>query len=204
MSIRRFAFTSAALLATAAPVLAQQRQAPMFTVEGGANYQALRGGVFGDLNDGRGAEAQFTVGISNLALSLGYQRSWHDVVGTGSASGTPRQATLSGFYIEPRLALPFAASNFTPYLYGRGGLLERAETIGDAEVTSTASQLGGGLGSQIYLAKGIHLNIAGGYQFIRAGKRIADDTRANGGAYVMRAGLTIGGGSSGWARDPGY
>lgn len=204
MSIRRFALASATLLATAAPVMAQHRQAPMFTIEGGANYQALRGGVFGDLNDGRGAEAQFIVGVSNLALAVGYQRSWHDVVGTAAATGTPRQATLSGFYIEPRLALPFAASNFTPYIYGRGGLLQRAETIQDAEVTSNISQLGGGLGSQIYLAKGIHLNLAGGYQFFRAGKKISDDTRANGGAYVMRAGLTLGGGSSGWARDPGY
>ena len=55
----------------------------------------------------------------------------------------------------------------------------------------------------IYLAKGVQLNLAGGYQFLRAGKRIADDTRANGGAFVMRAGLSVGG-NSGWARDPGY
>lgn len=200
MSIRRFALFSATVLATAAPAMAQHRQAPLFTIEGGANYQALRGSLVGDLNDGRGAEAQFTVGISNLALSVGYQRSWHDVIGTNST----QQATLSGFYIEPRLALPFAASNFTPYVYGRGGLLQRAETISNAEVTSNMTQLGGGLGSQIYLAKGVHLNLAGGYQFLRAGKKIADDTRANGGAYVMRAGLTLGGGSSGWARDPGF
>lgn len=197
MSIRRFALASVALLTSAAPVMAQHRQAPMFTIEGGANYQALRGNVFGDLNDGRGAEAQFTVGISNLAISAGYQRSWHDVVGDN------RQATLSGFYIEPRLALPFAASNFTPYVYGRGGVLQRAETIGDTEFKSDVSQLGGGVGSMIYLARGIHLNIAGGYQYLRAGRKIADDTRANGGAYVMRAGLSLGG-SSGWARDPGY
>jgi Outer membrane protein beta-barrel domain len=197
MSIRRFALASVALLTSAAPVLAQHRQAPLFTIEGNANYQALRGNLFGDLNDGRGAEAQLTVGISNLAISAGYQRSWHDVV------GTERQATLSGFYIEPRLALPFAASNFTPYMYGRGGLLRRAETVQGDEFTSDVTQLGGGVGSMIYLAKGVHLNIAGGYQYLRAGKKIADDTRANGGAYVMRAGLSLGG-SSGWARDPGY
>jgi hypothetical protein len=197
MSIRRFALASAAALATAAPLMAQYRQAPAFSIEGGANYQALRGNVFGDLADGRGAEAQFTVGISNLAVAAGYQRSWHDVVG---ANG--RQATLSGFYIEPRLALPFAASNFTPYLYGRGGLLERAETIGSAVSKSNVTQLGGGVGTQVYLAKGVQLNLAGGYQFLRAGKKIADGTRANGGAYTMRAGLTLG--SSGWARDPGF
>lgn len=203
MSIRRVALTSVALLATAAPVMAQQRQAPMFTVEAAANYQALRGNVFSDLNDGRGAEAQLTVGISNLAVSAGYQRSWHDVIGSAQQGGVPRQATISGFYIEPRLALPFAASNFTPYLYGRGGLLERAETIRNSEYKSNITQLGGGLGSMIYLAKGVQLNLAGGYQFLRAGKRIADDTRANGGAFVMRAGLSLGG-NSGWARDPGY
>lgn len=198
MSIRSLALTSAALLASAAPVMAQYRQAPMFSVEAGANFQALRGDVFGDLNDGRGAEAQFTVGISNLSISVGYQRSWHDVVETS------RQATLSGFFVEPRLALPFAASNFTPYLYGRGGVLERAETIGDAEFTSNTTQVGGGVGSLIYLARGVNLNLAGGYQFLRAGRRIADDTRANGGAYVVRVGLSLGGGNSGWARDPGY
>jgi hypothetical protein len=197
MSIRRFALASVALLTSAAPVLAQYRHAPLFTIEGNANYQALRGNVFGDLNDGRGAEAQLTVGISNLAISAGYQRSWHDVV------GADRQATLSGFYIEPRLALPFAASNFTPYVYGRGGVLQRAETVLGDEVTSDVTQLGGGVGSMIYLAKGVHLNLAGGYQYLRAGRRISDDTRANGGAYVMRAGLSLGG-SSGWARDPGY
>ncbi len=203
MSIRRVVLASTALLATAAPVMAQQRQAPMFTIETAANYQALRGNVFSDLNDGRGAEAQFTVGISNLALSAGYQRSWHDVVGSASAGGVPRQATISGFYAEPRLALPLAASNFTPYIYGRGGLLERAETVANVERKSNVTQLGGGLGSMIYLAKGVQLNLAGGYQFLRAGKRIADDTRANGGAFVMRAGLSLGG-NSGWARDPGY
>jgi hypothetical protein len=203
MSIRRVALASAAMFATAAPVMAQQRQAPMFTIEAAANYQALRGNVFNDLNDGRGAEAQFTVGISNLAISAGYQRSWHDVIGTAPVGGVPRQATISGFYVEPRLALPLAASNFTPYVYGRGGLLERAETVANSEYKSNITQLGGGLGSMIYLAKGVQLNLTGGYQFLRAGKRIADDTRANGGAFVMRAGLSLGG-TSGWARDPGY
>jgi len=197
MSHRRLAFTAVALLASAAPLVAQQRQAAIFSVEGGATYNALRGDVYSDLGDGRGADAALTVGISNFSLTGGYQRSWHRVM------GTERDATLSGFYIEPRLALPFAASNFTPYLYGRGGVLERAETVGGSQVTSTASQLGGGVGSLIDLARGVQLNVGGGYQYLRAGRRIADDTRANGGAFMMRAGLSIGG-SSGWARDPGY
>lgn len=198
MSIRRLALSIAAAAIAATPLVAQQRQAPSFSVEAGANFQALRGNVLSDLNDGRGAEAQFTVGISNLAVSAGYQRSWHDV------SGTSRQATLSGFYVEPRLALPFAASNFTPYLYGRGGVLERAESVGGVEFTSNITQIGGGLGSLVYLARGVHLNLGGGYQFLRAGKRIADDTRPNGGSLVVRAGLTLGGGGAGWARDPGF
>jgi hypothetical protein len=198
MSIRRLALASAVIAVAAAPLAAQSRQAPMFTIEANANYQALRGDVYSDLNDGRGAEALFTLGISNLALSAGYQRSWHDVLGSS------RQATLSGFFVEPRLALPFAASNFTPYIYGRGGLLQRAELVNDEEFTSNVTQMGGGVGSQIFLARGVHLNLAGGYQFMRAGRRIADDTRANGGSFVMRAGLTLGGSSSGWARDPGY
>jgi Outer membrane protein beta-barrel domain len=194
---RRVAVAAAALCATAAPMLAQHRQSPMFTLEGGANYQALRGGVFGDLNDGRGAEAQLTLGVSNLSVSAGYQRSWHRVL------STERDATLSGFYIEPRLALPFAASNFTPYIYGRGGVLERSEFVQGSQTTSNVTQMGGGVGSLIHLSKGMQLNLGGGYQFLRAGRRIADDTRASGGAFVVRAGLSLGG-NSGWARDPGY
>lgn len=197
MSIRRIVLASAAVLASAVPAFAQQRQAPIFSIEGQANYQALRGNVYSDLNDGRGAEAAATVGISNLAVAVGYQRSWHDVI------GSTRQATLSGFFIEPRLALPFAASNFTPYLYGRGGLLERSELVGGNEITSNTTQVGGGVGSVVYLAKGVNLNLAGGYQFLRAGRRISDNTRANGGAFMVRAGLSLGG-SSGWARDPGF
>jgi hypothetical protein len=203
MSIRRFMFASVGLLSTAAPVRAQRREAPTFTIDAAANYQALRGSVFNDLTDGRGAEAQFTVGISNLALSVGYQRSWHDVIGTAPEGGLPRQATLSGFFFEPRLALPLAVNNFTPYVYGRGGVLERAETVGNVEYKSNITQLGGGVGSMIYLSRGVQLNLTGGYQFLRAGTRIADDSRANGGAFVMRAGLSLGG-TSGWARDPGY
>ena len=194
---RRAVIAAVAACASAAPVMAQQRQAPLFTVEGGANYQALRGNVFGDLNDGRGAEAQITMGVSNLSVSGGYQRSWHRVF------GTEQDATLSGFYLEPRLALPFAASNFTPYLYGRGGILEREETVQGGQVTSKVTQMGGGVGTLVYLSRGMQLNLGAGYQFLRAGTRISDDTRASGGSFVLRAGLSLGG-NSGWARDPGY
>ena len=45
MSHRRLAFTAVALLASAAPLVAQQRQAAIFSVEGGATYNALRGDV---------------------------------------------------------------------------------------------------------------------------------------------------------------
>lgn len=196
MSARRLVLTSSALLCMASPLAAQHRQTAEFSIEGNANYQALRGNVFSDLNDGRGAEAQFTLGLSNLALSAGYQRSWHDVYGAN------RQATLSGFYVEPRLALPLAASNFTPYIYGRGGVLQRSEIVGGEDRTSNVTQMGGGVGSMIYLANNVQLNLSGGYQFLRAGSRIADETRASGGAFVVRAGIALG--SSGWARDPGY
>lgn len=194
---RRLVVAAVAACATASPMLAQQRQQPLFTIDGGANYQALRGNLYSDLNDGRGAEAQITMGVSNLSVSGGYQRSWHRVL------GTEREATLSGFYLEPRLALPFAASNFTPYIYGRGGVLERSETVADRQVTSNATQMGGGVGTLVYLSKGMQLNLGAGYQFLRAGRRISDDTRASGGSFVMRAGLSLGG-NSGWARDPGY
>jgi hypothetical protein len=64
------------------------------------------------------------------------------------------------------------------------------------------TQLGGGVGSMIYLAKGVQLNLAGGYQFLRGGTRIGDNTRPSGASYLVRAGLSLG--SSGWARDPGF
>jgi hypothetical protein len=200
MTKTRVAVAALALCVAALPLTAQQRQAPTFSIEGGGSIQTFRGNVFSDLSDGSGAEAMFTVGISNLAIAAGFQRSWHDVTGLGSA--TPRRATVSGFFVEPRLALPFAASNFTPYLYGRGGQLQREETISNALQKSNVTQLGGGLGSMIYLAKGVQMNVAGGYQFLRGGTRVSDNTRPSGGAFVVRAGLSLG--SSGWARDPGF
>lgn len=199
MHTRRLAVASALLALASTSLAAQQRQAPHFSIEGAGSYQALNGNFWNDLNDGRGGEASFTMGISNFSVTGGYQRTWHDVSGT---TATPRQAVISGYFVEPRLALPFAASNFTPYLYGRAGTLERVETVSGADRRERATQLGGGVGTLIYLARGVQLNVGGGYQWLRAGQRLDPSTRPSGGAYVVRAGLTLG--SSGWARDPGY
>jgi hypothetical protein len=199
MNTRRIAAASALFALASTSAVAQQRQAPNFSIEGAGAYQALNGNFWNDLNDGRGAEASFTAGISNFSITGGYQRTWHDV---SAASASGRQAVISGYFVEPRLALPFAASNFTPYIYGRAGTLERVETISSTERRERATQLGGGVGTLIYLARGVQLNVGGGYQWLRAGQRLDPSTRPNGGAYVVRAGLTLG--SSGWARDPGY
>ena len=65
----------------------------------------------------------------------------------------------------------------------RPGFMLAARLEKDVSFVKSRSLL---LVSLIFLAKGVQLNVGGGYQYLRAGKRIADDTRAKGGAFVMR------------------
>jgi hypothetical protein len=200
------ALPAAAMLA--APLVAQNRNTPSLSIEANGVYTGVARSVFPNVGDGRGGEAQATLGIGNFAISGGVSRTWHDVSGAPTnplpgVSGADG-ATLTTFFVEPRLALPLGVSNFTPYLYGRAGQTNYQYTTNgdDLGARQRALMLGGGAGVIVELFKGAALNLGGGYQWHRAGNSFGDQSRPSGGGYMVRAGLMLGG--TRWARDPGF
>lgn len=204
----RSLLTLPAAVVLAAPLAAQHRNTPSLSIEASGVYTGISQNVFRNAGDGRGGEAQVTLGIGNFAISGGVARSFHDVNGQPTlpipgAAGADG-GTMTTFFVEPRLALPLGVSNFTPYLFGRAGQANFQYTTDGTDVgeRQRALMLGGGAGVIVELFKGAALNLGGGYQWHRAGNSFGDQSRPSGGGYMVRAGLMLGG--TRWARDPGF
>ena len=192
------ALSLATLLATTAPrsafaqASAQRRSAPTLSIEGGGVYAAWRGDGFRNTNDGGGFDAQANLGVGLFSLGAGYARTTHDV------AGSTQNAVVSGVFVEPRLALPIAYGNFTPYLLGRVMRVERHLGSGASETNATGTALGGGLGLLVWLAPGVQLNTSAAYY----GMRLTGDNntdRLTGRGATLRVGLSLG--ASGWGQN---
>ena len=176
------------LAALALPAGAQgRRTAPTVSLEVGGVYAAYRGGDFGVLNDGPGFDAQANLGVGLLSVGGGYVRTTHDV------AGSDEDATMSGVFVEPRLAQPLAYGNVTPYLLGRVARME--SPIDGRDATGTA--FGGGLGLLLWVAPGVQVNGSAAYSATRLTADAGGRTTGNG--LTLRLGLSLGG--TGWGRD---
>ncbi len=202
----RLVLALSAAAVAAAPLAAQYRNTPTLSIEASGVYTGVPTRVFPGLEDGRGGEAQVTLGIGNFAISGGISRTWHDVTPGASLPGVfgADGAQITTLFVEPRLALPLGVSNFTPFVYGRAGRTHQDYTRNGDDFGGTGDglTLGAGGGVLVEIFKGASLNFGGGYQWFRAGNTFADGTRPTGGGYMVRAGLLIGG--TRWARDPGF
>ena len=192
------ALLSAGMLAAlpAVPLAAQEiiraerrTGSPTLTLEGNVLYSSLGGRDFAGSAEGVGFDALASLGVDAFALAGGYSRTVH------SSSGS--DLTLQGFFLEPRLALPFAYENFTPYLFGRISRMRetRDQTSGEREAWGTG--LGGGLGVLVRVVPGVHLNMAASYSGMRFGDFELNGTRApnsgsRGNSFGIRAGLAFG------------
>ncbi len=156
-----------------------RRSAPQFGLDAGGVFTRGSADATADAN---GFEAMASVGSGLFSLGGGYQRTSV----RRAAAGAPSDV-LDGFFVEPRLALPIAAGNFTPYLFGRAGWLTSARTSGSTTVESSASQLGGGVGTLVWLAPSLQLNTA----VVLLDTRAAGST-LDGRSFGVRAGVTIG------------
>ncbi len=165
-----------------------RRDRAQFALEASGSLATLRGNPIGQATDGSGFDVMASVGVSVLSLGGGYQRSQHRL---GSDD-----AVVQGFFFEPRLALPLAARNFTPFVYGRVSRLERSmqNTTGR---TSTGTGLGGGVGTYVWIAPNVQLNTTVGWTDLRFSA--SDDVsvspiggRSTGSSWGVRAGLTLG------------
>jgi len=198
VATRPVALTALALSLLAADTLSAQdrswppqyrRERPQLALEGSGFLSQLTGNALGSATEGTGFEVMGSVGVSVLSLGGGYQRASHRLGVT--------DATVSGIFFEPRLALPFVARNFTPFVYGRVSRLDRSVTgeIGSLETRGTG--LGAGIGTYLWLAPNVQLSSAVGWNEVRfsdtgatAGFPIAGRTSGNN--WTVRAGLVLG------------
>ena len=183
---------ASATTATAQPS-AQRRSSPTFSIEAGGVYAGYRGGSFRNTNDGGGFDAQANLGVSLFSLGAGYVRTTHDV------DGTSENAVVSGIFVEPRLALPIAYGNFTPYLMRRATRMERRLGSGGGEAESTGTALCGGAGLLVWVAPGVQLNTSAAYDGMRLTGGTAGDRRTSGSGLTLRLGLSLG--ATGWGQQ---
>jgi hypothetical protein len=178
----------AAIALTAVPAAAQGRRTrPSISLEAGGVYAAYRGSDFELLNAGPGFDAQANIGVNNFSIGGGYLRTTHDV------AGSDNDAVMSGFYVEPRLALDINWGNFTPYLLGR---VARIESSTD-DLAATGTSLGGGVGLLMWIAPGTQINSSVAY----SATRLTADSGAHttGDGLTLRLGISLFG--TGWGRD---
>jgi len=177
-----------AIALTAVPAAAQGRRTrPSISLEAGGVYAAYRGSDFELLNAGPGFDAQANIGVNNFSIGGGYLRTTHDV------AGSDNDAVMSGFYVEPRLALDINWGNFTPYLLGR---VARIESSTD-DLVATGTSLGGGVGLLMWIAPGTQINSSVAY----SATRLTADSGAHttGDGLTLRLGISLFG--TGWGRD---
>jgi hypothetical protein len=166
-----------------------RRDRAQFALETAGSLAQLRGDALGSATDGAGFDVLASVGVSVLSLGGGYQRATHRVAG--------QDAVVDGFFFEPRVALPFAARNFTPFVFGRAARLERTFRGAGGASLARGTGLGAGVGTYVWLAPNIQLNTSLGWH----AQRFGDDGAAagaplagqrSGEQWTVRAGLTLG------------
>lgn len=172
-----------------------RRERPSFSIDAGGLFSSLRGNALGNVGDGTGFDVMGSIGANVFSLGIGYQRTWH------SRPGNEDDVIIDGGFIEPRVALPFATGNFTPYVLGRASRLTRRPPdsgVGSDEPTVNGTALGLGAGTLFWLASNVQLNTAIMWQDLRFDRAqglttpVGSVSRATGSQWALRAGLTIG------------
>jgi len=163
----------------------------MLALEATGLFSSVKGQALGTVGDGAGFDVMASVGSGMFALGAGYQRSTHTLLGQSN-----RRALVDGAFIEPRLALPLAAGNFTPYVFGRAARLARSLENSGGEPRLRGSAIGGGIGTYFWLANNVQLNSALLWQDLRfdqpATRPNVAVARADGSQWALRAGLSVG------------
>jgi hypothetical protein len=171
---------------------------PVFALEGNLLYSRLGGRDYHGTEDGVGFDAQATLGVDAFALGGGYLRTTH-------AAPSGSDITMQGFFIEPRIALPFYYENFTPYILGRVTRVNERREVSGGTREAWGTALGGGGGLLVRLVPGLQLNMALTYNAMRlgdaklAGQRLTG-TSTRGNSVGFRAGMSLGYGE--WGVKP--
>jgi hypothetical protein len=176
---------------TVPPAPWERRSGVRFALGGGGLFQSARGSNLNRVGDGGGFDAFGALQVSALALGVGYQRTTHRLATAGAG-----RAVYDGVFVEPRLSVaPFR--NFTPYVAGRASFLrQRVEASSQFQADRRSlTALGAGVGTLVWLAPSVQLDLAGMYTDVRGGGRAASAGTFGGGTgagAVIRAGLVVG------------
>lgn len=168
-----------------------RRERPQLALEASGLFSSQRGEPLGSVGDGTGFDVMGSIGSGMFSLGGGYQYQTHRRTTSGNV-------VVDGAFLEPRLALPLAVGNFTPYVFARGARLTRRvhdAAQGDEERAVSGTAVGGGLGTLFWLAPNIQLNTSLLWQdmrFDRASALPLSPIRASGSQWGVRAGLTVG------------
>lgn len=175
---------------TVPPAPWERRSPVRFALGGAGLFQSGRGGTGPAVGDGGGFDAFAALQVSALSVGVGYQRTEHRLRASG-----PGRALYHGVFVEPRVSVaPFR--NFTPYVAGRAAFLrQRVPATGQfAADNRSFTALGAGVGTLVWLAPSVQLDLAGMFVDARGGRSASLDARTTGpgrGA-LFRAGLVVG------------
>jgi hypothetical protein len=200
MSVRRRAAgLLCGTLAIGSAASAQSRQ--FFSVQASGLLASLHGNAFDLLRIGTGLGGEFQVRVnpSRFSVGAGFQLTKH----SSSSQGLTNKMTLTGFFLEPRYAIPIASRVVAPYLAGRLAFLKQKTDLQDIgttfKVKANAVAFGGGGGFVARLSNSIGFDLGVALTSSDFGKFSYRDSGADSGldagsglTYVVKAGLNIG------------
>ena len=173
----------------------QAQSAQPYSLQASGLFNAILGGLFTNLQDGWGAEAQFRYTPGALSVGAGFQFTYHEL------EGRTEDASLYGGFIEPRYRIHVGSNVVAPYISARLALLKMGFTGGDLSLSSVFLQLNGGAGLLFRLSSRLNLDLGASFGFDRLGsgtltsKASGSATRipsTSGSNAVIRLGLAVG------------
>jgi hypothetical protein len=205
------------LLAAFAVTEAQAQSAQLVSLQFSGLSALLFGQEFSDIDPGFGGEAQIRFTPSAFSIGGGFQFTTH---GSDLFAGDPTVSSgfsfqLYGVFVEPRVVVPVESDVVAPYvsarlsvLRERGSVTAQDPTIGEVEITASATGVlgnaGGGLLFALSRRVNLDLGVTVGYgtfgdltvevDGVEIDLGPVGGSRA-GGNVVFRAGLAIGLGS---------
>jgi hypothetical protein len=173
----------------------EAQSAQPYSLQASGLFNAILDGLFTNLQDGWGAEAQFRYTPGALSVGAGFQFTFHGL------EARTEDATLYGGFIEPRYRIYAGSNVVAPYLSARLSVLKMGFSGGDLSLSSIFTQLNGGGGILIRL--GSRLNMDAGASFgynrlgsgtltSRSGGTAVEIPSTSGSNAVIRLGLAIG------------
>jgi hypothetical protein len=173
----------------------QAQSAQPYSLQASGLFNAILGGLFTNLHDGWGTEAQFRYTPGALSVGAGFQITFHDL------EARTESASLYGGFIEPRYRIYAGSNVVAPYVSARLALLKMSFTGGDLSLSSVLLQLNGGGGVLVRLSSRLNLDLGAsvGYNHLgkgtltsKSGETLLPITSTSGSNGVVRLGLVVG------------